>query len=309
MSHRTSNLARSLGAAAFAFAAASATPSAAGPTVGFVESFTALGNQGGWDGGATYSNPGTGGVGGGDDGYLQMAHALFAAQLGAKNGGADYVGDWLAAGADRVRFSLNDVGADQNLEIHFAIGNVNNFWQYNVGFIPPNGAWSEFTVNLADSASFTQIIAFDGFGYRFALANMDRVLIRHDKAPYTQAPDAILGDVGIDEFKIESTTVGVDGPGRVGGGRAVRLAPPYPNPSRGSTTLAFESFDDAPVTIAVVDARGRTVRRAVVAGAAGPRSWSWDGRNDAGRVTGAGVYRVRAFGPAGGTSRALVRVD
>jgi hypothetical protein len=123
-----------------------------------------------------------------------------------------------------------------------------------------------------------------------------------------QTPDAILGEVGIDEFRIESTTVGV-GDAPVAVGRGVLLAPPFPNPSRGGTTLAFESFDDAPVTIAIFDARGRAVRRAVVAGAPGRRSWAWDGRDDAGRATAAGVYRVRAYGPAGGTSRALVQID
>ncbi len=297
------------GAIALALAALVHVPATAGPTIGFVESFPGAGNFAGWDGGALESNPGTGGVGGAGDGFLQIALTDFASRLGAKNEGANYVGDWLAAGADRVRFSLNDVGGDQAFEIHFAIGNVNNFWQCNTGFIPPNGSWSEFTVNLADSANFSQIISFDGMGYRFALANADRVLIRHDRAPFVQQPDAILGEVGVDDFKIESTTVGVeDAP--LAGGRAVLLASPFPNPTRGGgATLAFESFDDAPVTIAIVDARGRLVRRAVVAGAPGHRSWAWDGRDDAGRATAAGVYRVRAWGPSGGTSRALVRVD
>jgi len=220
---------------------------------------------------------------------------------------AAYTGNWRAAGADRIRLSLKDVGGDQDLEIHVAIGNGDSFWQSDLGFVPPEGEWSEFTVDLNDSANFTQTISFGG-GYTLALSTVDRVQIRHDKAPFSQLPDAILGEFGIDEFKIESTTVGVEEPAMVGG-RPVALAPPFPNPSRGSTTLAFESFDDAPVTIAVVDARGRVVRRAMVAGAAGRRSWVWDGLDDSGRATAAGVYRVRAFGPAGGTSRALVRVD
>jgi len=148
MFHRSSCFARAvLGASAIALAVTFAAPAAAGPTVGFVESFPGVGNQAGWDGGAVYSNPGAGGVGGAADGYLVMARTLAAGRLGAKCEAANYVGDWLAAGADRVKFSLNDVGVDQSLEIHFCIGNVNNFWQYNVGFIPPNGAWSEFTVN------------------------------------------------------------------------------------------------------------------------------------------------------------------
>ncbi len=310
MSHASPALVRvHPGAIALVLALAIQAPAAAGPTIGFVETFPGAGNTGGWAGGALETNPGTGGVGGAGDGFLQLATVDFAARLGAKNEGPDYVGDWLAAGADRVKFSLNDVGGDQILEIRLAIGNVNNFWQSNVAFIPPNGSWSEFTVNLSDSANFTQIISFDGMGYRFALANTDRVLIRHDKAPFVQTPDAILAEFGVDDFKIESTTVGV-GDAPLAGGRAVLLAPPFPNPARGGgATLAFESFDDAPVNLVIVDARGRVVRRAVVAGAPGRRSWAWDGRDDAGRTTAAGVYRVRAYGPAGGTSRALVRVD
>ncbi len=306
--HRSSVTRARSGAVGLALAALVHAPATAGPTIGFVESFPGAGNTAGWDGGALESNPGTGGIGGAGDGFLQIALTDFASRLGAKNEGANYVGDWLAAGADRVRFSLNDIGGDQNFEIHFALGNVNNFWQYNVGFIPPNGSWSEFTVDLSDSTNFTQTISFDVFGYRFALANADRVLIRHDKAPFVQQPDAILGEVGIDEFKIESTTVHV-GDAPIAGGRGVQLAPPFPNPARGGATFAFESFDDAPVTISIVDARGREVRRAVLAGSPGRRSWTWDGRDEAGRATAVGVYRVRAHGPAGGTSRALVRVD
>jgi len=284
-------------------------PAHAGPTVGFIESFPGAGNTGGWDGGSNLSNPGTGGVGGAGDGYLVMAHTEFAGRLGTRNLGTDYIGDWLAAGADRVRFSLNDVGADQNLEIHFAIGNVENFWHCNLAFIPPNGAWAEFTVDLRDSANFTHIIANDGFGYRFALAHVDRVLIRHDVAPYVQTPNSILGQVGIDDFKIESTTVDVGDPPPGSGRRAVALAAPFPNPARGATTFAFEAFDDAPVSLAIVDARGRIVRAETLPGAPGLRRWTWDGRDDAGRTTAAGVYRVRAWGPAGGTSRPLVRID
>jgi hypothetical protein len=296
------------GACAFALAAALTVPASADPVIGFTESFLGVDNVAGWLSQASNTNPGTGGVGGLGDGYLEVGLTGFAGRLGSHNMDAAYTGDWLAAGADRIRLSLKDVGANQNLEIHVAIGNSNSFWQSNVGFIPPEGEWNEFTVDLNDSANFTRIIAFGSGGYSLALSTVDRVLVRHDTAPFSQLPDAILAEFGIDEFKIQSTTVGVEGPVAVGG-RAVALAPPVPNPARGSAKFAFESFDDAPVTIAIVDARGRTVRRAVVAGVAGRRSWLWDGRDESGRETAAGVYRVRAFGPAGGTSRALVRLD
>lgn len=285
---------------------------AAGPTVGLIETFSGAANLAGWTGGSVYSNPGTGGVGGAGDGYLQVANQAVSLRLGTHNLDPDYAGDYLAASADRIRFSLRDVGANQNPEIHFSIGNTSNFWQSNVGFLPPDGSWSEFTVDLNDSANFTQIVAVDGFGYRMALATCDRVHLRHDKSPFIQTPDGLTGEIGIDDFKIESSLVGVDPlrPGS-GGRRAVMLASPAPNPSRGGTVFAFEAFDDGPVSLAIVDARGRMVRRATLEGAApGRRAWSWDGRDDAGRAVAAGVYRVRATTAAGGgSSRAFVRLD
>ena len=284
-------------------------PAIAGPTIGFVEDFQPPDSLAGWNSQATNSNPRTGGVGGTGDGYLRIARAGFEGQLGAKNVNADYAGNWLSGGADRVKFSLNDVDGDQNLEIHFVVGSQNSFWLYELGFIPPENKWVEFTVDLSDTASFTNIIDFTGQSFSEALTGVDRVQIRHDVAPFIQNPDLTIGDFGVDDFKIESTTVGVD-PARPARGRPVMLAPPFPNPTRGNAVFAFETFDEAPVTIAVVDARGRIVRReSVAAGTAGRHTWTWDGRDSAGRLTAAGVYRVRAFGPAGGTSRPLVRID
>ena len=286
-------------------------PATADPTPGFVESFSAAPGTSGWTSNATNTNPGTGGVGGVGDGYLRIARTGFVAQLGSRSTDLAYAGNWLTAGANRVKFALNDVGADQNLEIHFVIGNPNSFWLCTTGFIPPENSWAEFTVDLTDTALFVPIIDFAAVSFSEALTAVDRVHIRHDNAPYQQDPNGILGEVGVDEFKIEAgTPVGVPGAGARSSGRAVMLAAPFPNPARGRAVFAFETFDAAPVTIAVVDARGRILRRTSVAtGFAGRHAWTWDGLDDAGRRAGAGVYRVRAYGPAGGTSRPLVLVD
>ncbi len=290
-------------------ASLASAPAAASPTVGFVENFTAFGDTAGWNSQASNTNPGSGGIGGGGDGYLRITRSLFAAQLGSKNAGPDYIGDYLAAGVNQIRFSLNDVGANQDLEIHFVIGNANSFWLCTLGFIPPENAWAEFTVNLADTTQFVNIIDFTGDSYSRALTLADRVQIRHDVAPFAQGPDAILGEFGMDGFKIESVNVGI-GPARPAGARPVMLAAPFPNPARGRTTFSFETFDASPVTIAIVDARGRIVRRESVAtGMAGRHAWTWDGRDGAGRLAAAGVFRVRAYGPGGGTSRPLVLID
>src|SRR5262249_9730132 len=131
---------------------------AAAPTLGFVEDWPGTSLQG-WAGAAN-SNPGTGGFGGAGDGYMLVVTGA-PANLGANSMGPEYNGDWTAAGITRVRVWLNDVGTSQPLEIHFGLGrNVfdpsPNFWQYDVGMIPPAQAWGEYVVDLT-SASWTRI--------------------------------------------------------------------------------------------------------------------------------------------------------
>ncbi len=308
-----------VGTAAFAAFMTLATfvrPVEAVPVIGFLETWSD-GTPAGWDGnsGELPTNPGTGGVDGAGDGFLLIARSGLPTRLGSKNQTLPYTGDWLAAGVNRVRFYLNDVDEDQSFEIHFAIGNSGNFWQYNVGFLPPENSWAEFTANLSDSANWTRIIAFGPGGFAAALQNTDRVLIRHDRAPFGQTPDAIAGEVGVDNFLMTNALVDVGpvGPGLPAGpiaGRPVRLAPPFPNPARGAVACVLETFEPGPVHLRVVDARGRVVRTAALpAGPAGPRAWMWDGLDDAGRPVAAGVYRIHARGKTGGMSRPVVRVE
>ena len=199
------------------------------------------------------------------------------------------------------------------LEIHFSLGRAplfpdpGNFWQYNVGFIPPPNQWKEFVVDLSSPVDWTQIIGSGSFAN--ALTTVNRVHVRHDQAPFLQAPDPIAGDFGMDHLLLTNGVVGVE-PGRgVAVGRPVQLARPAPNPSRGSVTFALESFESGPVHLQIVDAGGRLVRQAELPeGGAGARIWSWDGADDHGRRVAPGYYRIRAWGAAGGTSRPFIRV-
>jgi hypothetical protein len=276
---------------------------AAAPAIGFVETFPD-GSHAHWGSQDVITNPGTGGVDGVSDGFLQTSISP-ASHLGAMNDSTPYAGDWVAANVNRVRFWLNDVGADQNLEIHFGIGNSSNFWLSNVGFAPPNHAWSQFTVDL-DSTNFTQIINFLP-GFAAALHSADRVLLRHDRAPLVQTPDFIAGEFGIDSFEETNSLVDVGGLPPPGVGRPVALAAPYPNPARGRIACAFDVFDRGPVRVTVVNALGRIVRAETLAGtAAGRRTWMWNGLDDRGATAPAGAYRVRVVGAAGGMSRPFV---
>jgi hypothetical protein len=290
-----------------------ALPATADPVPGFTEHWPFFSGDG-WGGSDFYTNPGTGGVLGASDGFLTITTPgpapSFKTNLGAMSGGPEYMGNWIAAGIVQVKFWLQDVGNPDPLEVHFCIGNDTNFWQYNTGFIPPAGSWSQFTVDLTSAANWTQIINHLGAGgtYDSALKTVDRVLIRHDHAPFTQNPDTIRADLGVDELMLVGGSTGVPGGGPAVA-RPVDLAAPWPNPSRGPVTFAFQSFDRSPVQIVIVDAAGREVRRArIESGMAGPQVWTWDGLTDRGGPAPSGYFRVRAFSAAGGTSRPLVHI-
>ena len=280
----------------------------AAPTLGFLESWPGASLQG-WGGGSALSNPGTGGTGGSVDGYLRFSTPNGGQRrLGVNSFGTEYAGDWTAAGITQVRLWLNDVGTDDPLEIHLSVGDgTSNFWQYNVAFMPPHERWAEFVVDLTSDANWTRIIGAGTFAQ--ALQAVDRVHVRHDLAPFGQSPDLIDADVGLDRVLLTNGVTGI-APGGPSVARALQLAAPAPNPSRGPVAFSLEVYDGAPVTLEIVDVAGRVLRRAELAAALpGPRAWTWDGRDHAGRATPAGYYRVRAVGASGGMSRGLVRID
>lgn len=183
-----------------------AHPSWSQPTPGFLEEFSGA-SLGGFTSIATLTNPGTGGYLGAGDGFLRIASA--AGNLGANSSlSLDYAGNFQAAGVTEIRVYLNDVGTDQALEMHLGIGNQTNMWQYNTGFLPPNGAWGEYVVPLNGPAGWTQIVGLANT-FQNAIQNADRILIRHDLAPYTQSPNTITGDVGVDHIQLKGSATPV----------------------------------------------------------------------------------------------------
>jgi hypothetical protein len=68
----------------------------------------------------------------------------------------------------------------------------------------------------------------------------------------------------------------------------------WPNPVRGSTTISFAlPANTGRASLAVFDAAGRRVRRFGGSFAPGLNSVVWDGTDDAGRTSGAGLYFYR----------------
>ncbi len=86
-----------------------------------------------------------------------------------------------------------------------------------------------------------------------------------------------------------------------GRGAGAVLAPVSPNPARGRASFAIRVEDARRARVAIFDLHGRRVRGVDVASlGAGTHALSWDGRDDAGAPSPAGVYAVRL--EAGGTA-------
>jgi glucose/arabinose dehydrogenase len=76
---------------------------------------------------------------------------------------------------------------------------------------------------------------------------------------------------------------------------AVTFAPPWPAPAHGAVHFAFTLSASAEVELVIFDLTGRRVRRLIDPGPQPARAHDvvWDGRDDAGQVLPAGIYRVR----------------
>lgn len=184
-----------IGAALFAAGLASAV------TPCFTQNFAGIDNLGGFDGGSgSYTNPGSGGVGGAADGFLIVGNAE-PGFLGARNTTEDFAGDFLDAGVVRLTFWLNHVSGE-DLEIHLGVGAAfGNFWQLNTPFIPTTGEWRKFSAAIStNEADWTRIIGSGSL--EDALRNADRILLRHNAPPYQQFPQTVVAELGVDNVRI-----------------------------------------------------------------------------------------------------------
>jgi len=112
-------------------------------------------------------------------------------------------------------------------------------------------------------------------------------LIQNNRNPYVDHPEFLemiwdsTAVTAVDPFARETASLS--------------LHPIAPNPFSAWTTIAFDLPRNAPVTLAIFDLAGRRVR-SLAEGAwleAGPHACRWDGRNDAGARSEAGLYFLR----------------
>jgi len=126
-------------------------------------------------------------------------------------------------------------------------------------------------------------------------------VIQHNRNPFVDHPEfaALLFD--------STSTAGVD----EGPALSFRLLPGVPNPFRARTALRFDLPRRAHVSLRVYDVAGRLARRLLDGSAleAGRHEAAWDGLDDAGRPTEAGLYFCRLEADALGATRRIVRTN
>lgn len=89
--------------------------------------------------------------------------------------------------------------------------------------------------------------------------------------------------------------------------RSMAITGIAPNPFNPLTTISYEMPRDGQVHLAVYDLRGHRVRELANGHVvAGRHEVTWDGRDQAGRTTAAGVYFVRMSGPGGTLTSKMV---
>lgn len=194
-------------AAMLATIAVSAAARAAAP--GNTQDFSGAGNLGGFfSGGANaLTNPGTDGVGGAPDGYLEIT-SLFAGNFGCGTGDALFTGNYPASGVGGVSFWLRDTGAPDPLRIHLLLGlGQPNHWIYHAEFVP-TPQWRKHYVNLStvNPAHWTRTHGVGALAA--AIADVQRLNFRHDLPPYMTNPDEIRASLGVDRVRLHPPCAG-----------------------------------------------------------------------------------------------------
>lgn len=165
---------------------------------GYTEDFSS--GLGSFFSGSTTVHEPSGGVGGASDGYVSVSRP-FPANLGIATAGAEFTGDLVADGVTGFSFWLNDLAADDPLQIHVGLGDdFGNFWLHAMGFSPPASGWVQYSVDFSTPADWVQIRGSGTFQQALQISN--RLLFRHDLPPFVSNPDPLEGDFGIDRVTV-----------------------------------------------------------------------------------------------------------
>ncbi len=175
---------------------------------GLVEHFShglVNGWQGAPPGDALLDNPGSGGADGVDDGYLRVTQPGSLALVAADFHNV-YAANYLTNGVGGFLVSLNDVNTDEAFEIHFGLtaptASGLTTWVCNAPLMPAHNAWTTHFVRLQplNEAQWTRVGGSATF--EESLSSASRPFFWHDRAPLTNNPEPITGDLGIDRITL-----------------------------------------------------------------------------------------------------------
>jgi hypothetical protein len=173
---------------------------------GLLDNFT-NGTLQNWSSSASPTNQATGGPGGGGDRYLQLVAS--AAPLAATNE-FQWAGNGVTAAFDHVDVDLNNSGPDP-VSVRIMLltpgcesgGTACTAWtSTNPTVLTSGSGWSAASFSVLE-ANLTRVLGSDS--YAASLANVERVLIRHDDgspdAP--NVPTNVSSTLGIDNIEFQ----------------------------------------------------------------------------------------------------------
>jgi len=159
----------------------------------------------GWVGGGVPSHVATGGPAGAGDAFIRVPNA---SNLATFNSVAAWTGDLAGIGAARVNVDLMSPASSQPLQIRFVLfgpGTTNNRWTSTAAQAVSNdGVWRNYTFSLAQ-ADLTRVLGLSA--YAAMMADVVRVMFRHDPGPPGSEGEAVNGTLNLDNIELAAADV------------------------------------------------------------------------------------------------------
>ncbi|MBI4092329.1 MAG: T9SS type A sorting domain-containing protein [Candidatus Kerfeldbacteria bacterium] len=198
-----------------------------------------------------------------------------------------------------LSFSRNSVIAGDSLQISATIRNLgNNALQgVRVEF------WDDATLFAVDSMDIPGG-GTDLASATWVAASPDSHTFRVTVNPFTSPPEATyLNNSAFKGIVLGQPIVGVTG----SDASRTYLATPWPNPSKGGTTVRFSLAMPGPASLVIYDIAGRRIRSWKWDQLpAGSQTITWDGRTDHGSTAASGVYFVKLVVSGASPTRTVV---
>ncbi|MFH1681447.1 MAG: hypothetical protein ABIH26_12505 [Candidatus Eisenbacteria bacterium] len=188
------------------------------------------------------------------------------------------------------------------------------------GSLYANCPWTTWFVAEEESLGTWEVwdVIFPGGTYVVAPGELARLRFRAKAKGYSDLEFLSAGVCDIERYPLdpldwEDAFVCVGGgTGLEGGSRPDRLwqlGPPFPNPTRGGTTVPLIGPGPGipgPIWLVIFDGRGRIVRELCGLSGSASSGLHWDGRDTRGNEVPAGVYFIRFGTPAEAGARKVV---